>query len=253
LPLPLVPHRFTAAEAWGANDADRSACVARVAGRRESGIYTPPSTEGTIVTPGNVGGSNWSGVTIDTVRGLLIANTNRLPALVQLVRRDDADSARKNRGSFEFGKQAGAPYALLREILLSPSGVPCNPPPWGALTAIDLSSGARKWEVPLGVMPQLVSRPEARAWGSINLGGAITTATGLTFIAGTIDQRIRAFDSESGTELWSADLPAAGMATPMTYIGRDGRQFVVIAAGGHDKLPITRSDNIIAYALPKPQ
>jgi quinoprotein glucose dehydrogenase len=114
-----------------------------------------------------------------------------------------------------------------------------------------VATGVRKWEVPLGVMPQLASRPEARAWGSVNLGGAITTITGLTFIAGTLDQRVRAFDSESGRELWSAELPAAGMATPMTYVGRDGRQYVVIAAGGHDRLPITRSDHIIAFALPR--
>jgi quinoprotein glucose dehydrogenase len=250
LPLPLVPHRFTAAEAWGVTEEDRAACAAKLAGRREDGIYTPPSLEGTIVTPGNVGGSNWSGVTIDTVRGLLIGNTNRLPALIQLVKREDAAARRSAAGSAEFAHQQGTPYAMLRELLLGPGGLPCNPPPWGALTAIDLSTGATKWEVPLGIMPQLIGRPEARQWGSINMGGAITTAGGLVFIAGTLDQRLRAFDSETGRELWSAELPAAGMATPMTYVGSDGRQYVVIASGGHDRLPIKRSDHIMAFALP---
>jgi len=132
---------------------------------------------------------------------------------------------------------------------LSPSGLPCDPPPWGALTAIDLSSGVRRWEVPLGRMPGTDALPEAEAWGSINLGGPIVTATGIAFIAGTLDAHLRAFDVETGAELWAGALPAGGHATPMTY-ELNGRQYVVIAAGGHGRLPSPPGDFLVAFALP---
>jgi len=127
----------------------------------------------------------------------------------------------------------------------------CTPPPWGALTAVDLNAGAVKWQVPLGSMPQRVPAPEARHWGSFNLGGALLTATGLVFIAGTFDQQLRAFDIETGKELWSAPLPAAAHALPMTYTAA-GRQYVVIAAGGHDRLHTAMGDYVVAFTLPDP-
>src|SRR3989475_9433888 len=114
----------------------------------------------------------------------------------------------------------------------------CTPPPWGTLTALDLSAGTVKWQVPLGAMPQLAQVPQSAAWGSFNLGGALLTASGLVFIAGTFDQHLRAFDVETGRELWSAALPAAGHALPMAYVA-EGRQYVVVAAGGHDRRPPT--------------
>ena len=133
---------------------------------------------------------------------------------------------------------------MRRGILLGPSGAPCSAPPFGALVAIDLATGARKWEVPLGTF----AADGPAGLGSPNLGGPIVTAGGLVFIAATLDRKIRAFDVETGAELWSAPLPAGGKATPMTYLGADGRQYVVIAAGG-DGGRFGKSDRLVAFAV----
>src|SRR5262249_9582621 len=142
-----------------------------------------------------------------------------------------------NRLKGEFGRMTGTPYAMYREPFLGPSGAPCTPPPWGALTAGDMNTAQIKWEVPLGSIQQLaLLRKEATEWGSLNLGGSIVTAGGLVFIAASMDTYLRAFDIETGREVWKAELPASGQATPMTYLGKDGKQYIVIAAGGHGKL-----------------
>jgi quinoprotein glucose dehydrogenase len=128
-------------------------------------------------------------------------------------------------------------------VLLSPLGVPCNAPPWGTLAAVDLSTGAIRWQEPLGSM--------AMGWirGLPNLGGPIVTAGGLVFIGAARDDKLRAFDAATGRELWQAPLPAGGQATPMTYV-EGGRQFVVIAAGGHNRLGSRLGDAVVAFALP---
>jgi quinoprotein glucose dehydrogenase len=248
LPKPLVPQRLTANDAFGIDDAERAACRALLAGKRSEGVFTPPSLEGTILYPGNVGGSNWGGVAIDETRQILVAPSNRLATLIRLVPREQVAAARRASPDAEFGVQRGTPYGMLRTFLFSPKGLPSNPPPWGTLTAIDLRTGEVKWEKPLGMMPQVADRPEAPEWGSINLGGAAVTAGGLVFIGAALDQKLRAFDIETGAELWSGDLPAAGMATPMTYM-TGGKQYVVISAGGHDRLPVPKSDHVIAFTL----
>ena len=128
---------------------------------------------------------------------------------------------------------------------------PCQQPPWGTLNAVDLDEGVIAWKVPLGVVDALVERGLPPT-GTPSLGGAIATVGGLVFIAGTNDARLRAFDADSGKELWVDSLEASGHATPMTYRGRSGRQFVVIAAGGGGYLSRTTSDVVAAYALPQP-
>lgn len=248
LPKPLVPQRLTANDAFGIDDAERAACRALLTGKRSEGLFTPPSLEGTILYPGNVGGSNWGGVAIDEARQILVAPSNRLATLIRLVPREQVAAARRANPDAEFGVQRGTPYGVQRTFLFSPKGLPCNPPPWGTLTAINLRTGEVRWEKPLGMMPQVGDRPEAPSWGSINLGGAAVTAGGLVFIGAALDQKLRAFDIETGAELWSGDLPAAGMATPMTYMA-GGKQYVVISAGGHDRLPVPKSDHIIAFTL----
>ena len=147
--------------------------------------------------------------------------------------------------------QEGTPYGMIRDWLLTPGRVPCNPPPWGALTAVDLSTGKLRWEVPLGAMPQLAHLPESAKWGSPNLGGPMVTAGGLVFIAAAWDSALRAFDIETGKELWKGPLPAAGHATPMTYqMRQNGKQYVVIAAGGHGRMQTKLGDYVVAFALP---
>ena len=246
-PRPLVPASLGADDAWGLTETDRDACRARIAQLRYEGIFTPPSLQGTIIFPGYVGGTNWGGVSYDSARGLLIAPTNRLAFVVTLIPRDRfqqerAGSARPGR---EFAPQRGTPYGMHREALTSPSGIPCNPPPWGALTAVELATGDVRWEVPLGNSPELPAIP-----GSVNLGGALTTASGLVFISAARDAKLRAFDVETGKVLWSGELPAGGQATPMTYRALSGRQLVVIAAGGHTGLRTKTGDHVVAFALP---
>lgn len=253
LPRPLVPHQLKAEDAWGLNDKDRQYCRDKIASLRNEGIYTPPSLKGTLAIPGNVGGMNWSGMSFDPVRNLLFVNTNHIPFEVKLIPRDEFNRMREtgatNRVKGEFGRQLGTPYAMYREPLMSPTGVPCAPPPWGLLTAVDLGTGEVRWESPLGRIPQLgLFGDKSKDWGSINLGGSMVTAGGLVFIAAAMDDHLRAFDAETGKLLWEGKLPASAQAAPMTY-AVDGRQFVVICAGGHGKLGTKRGDYVIAYSV----
>lgn len=237
-PPPLVPQGLTAADAWG-SPADRAWCRNALTGLRSDGMFTPPSLRGSVLFPGNIGGSNWGGVAVDPQRGLAITPTNRLATIVRLVPRAGFEAAARSNPDWQATPQRGTPYGMMRRTLRSPSGGPCNPPPWGALTAVDLLTGDVKWSVPLG----------ADSLGAVNLGGAMITGGGLAFVAGTPDQRIRAFDVESGKVLWQAELPAAGNAMPMTYqLNPGGRQYVVIAAGGRPPL-WRQGDYIIAFAL----
>lgn len=254
LPRSLVPQRLTPDDAWGFNDAERVACREKIASFKSGSIYTPPSLQGTVFLPGNVGGVNWGGMAYDPTRNLLLAANNRLATVVRLIPREEFGKARKqgadNRLKGEFGSQDGTPYGMYREVLMSPMGIPCNAPPWGALSAVDLATGKLKWEKPLGYIPQAGMIAGSKEWGSITLGGPIVTAGGLAFVASTFDPHLRAFDVESGKELWTVELPAAAQATPMSYqVG--GKQYVVICAGGHGKLGTKRGDHVVAFALPQ--
>jgi quinoprotein glucose dehydrogenase len=240
----FVPESLSADMAFGVTDSARAQCRARIAALRYDGIFTPPSLQGTIMWPGHLGGMNWSGVSVDDARGILIAPTNRLAMVVKLIPRDSLHAAYVAHPALEYGRQIGTPYAMSRDDL----GI-CTPPPWGTLTAFDVTNGVVKWQVPLGWMPALDKVPGSHQWGSFNLGGALLTKGGLVFIAGTFDQHLRAFDIETGTELWSALLPASAHALPMSYVA-GSRQYVVIAAGGHDRLHTATGDYVMAFALP---
>jgi quinoprotein glucose dehydrogenase len=247
--ISLVPERFGPEDAWGPTPADSTWCADKIRTSRSDGIFTPPSLRGTVVVPGNVGGVNWGGAAYDPERHLIIANTNRLVAWVRMIPRGEyhaeMDKPQDNRIYGEFGNQEPAPYGIYRTFLLSPSKVPCNAPPWGTTVAVDLARGKKVWETPLGTMVP------GKATGSINLGGPMVTAGGLVFTSATIDPVLRAFDSETGKELWHYQLPAGGQATPMSY-AIHGMQYVVIAAGGHGKLGTPQGDYVIAFALKAP-
>jgi quinoprotein glucose dehydrogenase len=249
----LSRHRFSVDSVFGFTDADRAACRDMVASLRNEGIFTPPSREGTLAMPSNVGGAHWGGVAYDPQRQIVVVPVNTVAAMVQLIPADSVDiRATRQAGArvgFEVTHMRGTPYLMQRRILISPSRVPCTPPPFGALVAVSLATGEKLWDVPLGTLPgQPAGAPPL---GSPNLGGPIVTAGGLVFVAATADQRIRAFDIETGRELWSAPLPAGGKATPMTYRGADGRQYLAIAAGGDGGDFWGKGDALVVFALPR--
>ena len=251
LPPPLVPHRFTPEEAWGLTPWDRGRCRGVLQSLRYDGIFTPPSLQGTLLFPGSAGGTNWGSVAFEPSSSLLVLNTSNVPHSVKLIPQADLAETRRANPGKEISSQAGTPYGMIRDTVISPFGVPCNPPPWGQLHAIDLSTGKLRWQVTLGTTRDLAPVPIPMGWGTPNMGGPIITATGLVFIGAAMDDYLRAFDLESGAELWKGRLPAGGQATPMTYrLGEDRRQYVVIAAGGHGKMGNRLGDALVAFALP---
>lgn len=260
-PFPTAPRSLarttlSAGEAWGATDEDRAWCRETIQGLRADGFFTPPSLEGSLVIPGNVGGIAWGGMAYDPAHDLIIMPVNNLAAEVRLVARQRVDSERRMgrlSGEFEYQPQQGTPYGVVRRFLLGPATrLPCTPPPWGTLAAVTAATGEVAWQVPFGRLPWAETRPGSADWGSIALGGPIVTAGGLVFAAGTLDAAIHAFDVQTGKQFWRGALPTSARATPMTYLGRDGRQYVVIAAGGHgipEGLPL--GDHLVAFALPR--
>jgi quinoprotein glucose dehydrogenase len=258
---PLSLHRFDPADAWGPTDADRAACRAMLEGLRNEGIFTPPSLQGTLAMPSNIGGAHWGGVAVDSGRAIAVVPVNRIPAMVQLIPDSaniDSISYESQRAGvdYEYTHMKGTGYWMRRRLILGPSHMPCSPPPFGSLVAVSLSTGQILWNVPLGTWPSTVGRQATgdtadgrrlTADGSPNLGGPILTKSGLIFIGATLDRAIRAYDVESGKELWRAALPAGARATPMTYEA-GGRQFVVISAGGGDAFGA--GDAIVAFARP---
>jgi quinoprotein glucose dehydrogenase len=236
----MVPQRITPADAWGANAEMREWCAKKIESLRNDGLFTPPTVRGTIAFPGNIGGVNWGGAAWDPVRNVLYANTNRVAAVLQVIPREDMQGSMDRadvtemawRG--EFARQRGTPYGMHRDWLVAPNGQPCNRPPWGAVVAFDLATGKVRWEAPLGDL--------------VNLGGPLATAGGLIFTAASMDPHFRAFDADTGKEVWNVELPASAQATPMTYEWR-GKQYVVICAGGHGKLKDKMGDAVVAFAL----
>ena len=255
LPALASQEAVRAQDAWGLTFWDRARCRERIGALRNEGIFTPPDLKGTILTPGYIGGVNWGGVVFDEQRQRVIAAVNHLPMVVTLLPQDQLESQARS-GDYphaEFARQAGAPYGLRREPLLSPFGLPCTPPPWGTLVSVDLRRNRIAWQVPLGstegVTPWFVP---AKDFGMPNMGGPIATAGDLVFVSAATDGYLRAFDIETGRELWKSKLPAGGQATPMTYrAGSEQRQYVVISAGGHGPLGTPRGDYVVAYALPR--
>jgi quinoprotein glucose dehydrogenase len=245
--ISLVPERISPSDAWGLTAEDVARCRDQMQASRWDGMFTPPSLQGTLVFPSHVGGVNWGSAAYDPTHHVMVANTNRLIAWVKLIPRDQYGDENKkdqnNRIYGEFGEQKGAPYGLYRAFLLSPAKVPCNKPPWGTTEAVDLFTGKQVWDVPLGTMIP------GRQTGSINLGGPMITGGDLVFTAAGMDLFLHAFDLETGKELWKYQLPAGGHATPMTYTFK-GKQYVVIAAGGHGKLGTKQGDYVLAFALP---
>jgi quinoprotein glucose dehydrogenase len=251
-PPAVAPQKLSPDDAWGLTPEDREFCRDLLKSLRNDGLFTPPSLRGTLSVPGNVGGMNWSGYAFDEQHSLLIVNTNNLAAKMGLIPADKYwDAADNNTKDAEYTQQSGGPYGLFRSLIFAKAHrLPCAPPPWGTLTAVDMKNGTIRWQVPLG---SLAPGKPAVPVGAPSLGGPIVTAGGLVFIAGTlIDPSFRAFDVETGKEIWKTQLPTSGGATPITYQTRkNGKQFLVIAAGGHRGVTEEpQGDSIVAFTLP---
>jgi len=233
---------------------DTRSCRKKIAGLRSEGLFTPPSLEGTLQLPGYAGGINWGGLAFEPDEQLVVVFSMDVPMEVALIARDDLERVYKS-GEFEgfdFARMSGTPYGMRRALLGSLFDVPCIAPPWGVLTAIDMRKGSIKWQRSVGsiqdLAPAIVPNLEL---GMPGLGGPIITAGGVIFMAAVMDDYLRAFDLKDGKTLWEGRLPAGGQATPMTYfLEETGKQYVVIAAGGHARLGTTAGDYVIAYALP---
>jgi quinoprotein glucose dehydrogenase len=246
----LVPQKLTPDDAYGWTPWDEGACRDAIAASRSEGLYTPPSEQGTILFPSTGGGVNWGGISFDPVNQILYANTTRGPHKITLFPAAKFKETEEANPDKEVSEQKGASFGMIRELLLSPIGLPCNPPPWGVLTAVDVKSGKVLWESTLGTTEELAPLGVTFATGTPTLGGSLITAGGLVFIGATMDKYLRAFDAKSGAELWQGRLPVTGFATPMSYEWQ-GRQYVVIAAGGHSELDTEVGDSIVAFTLPK--
>jgi quinoprotein glucose dehydrogenase len=267
----LAPLSFTAADVHLHNPDDQKFCVDELSKLENHGLFTPPSIKGTVIFPGSMGGANWGSSAFNPDTGVLYTRVSNMPFLAREVWPPHERLAKFLKGygttlppwaggypaplSNEFrspdagptqsetSPQSGAPYRLVRRALMSPGGTPCAPQPFGSIVAINLNTGKKLWSVAHGEMTK-------GDLGSVGDGGVIVTAGGLLFAASTNDALLRAYDAATGRVLWGAPLPAPSNATPMAYtIG--GRQYVVIAAGGHGFIGKGKSDAVVAFALPE--
>jgi len=240
---------------WGATPIDQLWCRIAFRRLRYDGEATPPGETASLVYPGVAGGMNWGGVSVDPVHGVAIVNSMYVAATNQLIARAEADEIAR-RGGDAPQPMAGSPYAAQVSTFYSPLNAPCNEPPYGRLSAVDLRSGALLWQRPVGTIrdagPLGLATQLPIPMGQPNLGGTLTTRGGLVFMGAVRERRFRAFDIRTGRELWSAALPSGGQANPMTYVSpASGRQFVIIAAGGHPVLDMPAGDTLVAFALPR--
>ncbi|MFP3564129.1 glucose/quinate/shikimate family membrane-bound PQQ-dependent dehydrogenase [Paraburkholderia sp. SIMBA_030] len=247
---------LTDADMWGATMYDQLVCRVMFHKLRYEGTFTPPSLQGTLVFPGNLGMFEWGGIALDTDRQLAIANPIALPFVSRLIPRGTGNPMEPQPGAKGSGTEAGiqpqygVPYGVTLNPFVSPFGLPCKQPAWGYMSAIDLKTNEIVWKKRIGTVRDSSPLPLPFKMGMPMLGGPIVTAGGVAFIGATADNYIRAFDVNNGQELWRARLPAGGQATPLSY-SINGRQYVVIAAGGHGSFGTRFGDYVIAYALPQ--
>lgn len=255
--LSFNPPPLTGRDMWGATMFDQLYCRIAFHRLRYEGRFTPPSTQGTLVYPGNFGVFNWGGVAVDPVRQMAFTTPTYLAFVSQLVPRADDTSLmvqgkQRPEGSLpSLNENFGAPFAVKLSAFLSPLGIPCQAPPWGYVAGADLTTGSIAWQHKNGTVRDLTPLQLPFRMGVPSLGGPLATGGGVAFLSGTVDNYLRAYDVNNGDELWASRLPAGGQATPMSYTGADGRQYVLVVAGGHGSLGTRSGDYVRAYALPR--
>ena len=243
----LVPDTIDPDDAFGLTWFDKRACKKKLQALRAEGLFTPPSLDGTLFYPFTGGGANWGGAAYDPRRNLLIVNMSSVPHAVSLFPEAEYDDVRRKYRGQDVEPMRGVPYSDRRRFVLSQLDLPCSPPPWGVIAGVDLDTGDVVWRRALGTIEDLGGIPLET--GTPTIGGPIATAGDVIFIASTMDFYLRAFSTETGEELWKGRLPTSGNATPMTYMW-NGRQYVVIYAGGYSRVGIRPDDKLIAFALP---
>lgn len=253
--ISFAPADLLESDMWGATPFDQLWCRVAFRRHRYEGRYTPPSLEGSIVNPGNFGVFNWGSIAVDPTRGIAFTTPVEIAFTVQLVPRPDERSLVVQDGGPPEGslpalnENFGAPFAARMQPFLSPLGVPCQRPPWGSVAGVDLNTGRIAWRHRNGTVRDLAPLPLPFKMGVPNLGGPIVTAGGVAFLSGSLDDYVRGYDVTTGRELWRHRLPAGGQATPMTYLGEDGRQYLLVVAGGHGSAGTRAGDSVIAFAL----
>ncbi|CAN5897872.1 glucose/quinate/shikimate family membrane-bound PQQ-dependent dehydrogenase [soil metagenome] len=253
--LSFEPPTLSGRDMWGATMFDQLACRIAFHRLRYEGRFTPPSTQGSLIYPGNFGVFNWGSVAVDPHRQIAFTTPAYLAFVSKLVPRPDdtalmVQSDGPPKGSLPaLNENFGAPFAVELRPFTSLIGIPCQAPPWGYVAGADLTTGKIAWKHRNGTVRDLSPLPIPFEMGVPNLGGPIMTAGGVAFLSGSLDNYVRAYDVTSGSQLWQARLPAGGQATPMTYNGADGRQYLLVVAGGHGSTGTKAGDSVIAYAL----
>ncbi|WP_353641450.1 membrane-bound PQQ-dependent dehydrogenase, glucose/quinate/shikimate family [Mesorhizobium sp. WSM2239] len=246
------PEPLTGADMWGATPIDQLYCRIRFHQLDYEGSFTPPSIDGTIVYPGNFGTFNWGAVAVDPNRDIMFAMPVYLAFTVKLIPRpNELERVVTKQGEPIFNENFGAPYAAEMGPFYSPLNLPCQQPPWGYVAGVDLTTGETVYQHVNGTVRDLSPIPLPFEMGVPGIGGPIVTDGGVAFLSGTLDYYVRGYDLRTGQEIWRERLPAGGQATPATYMGADGRQYLVVVAGGHGSTGTKAGDSIIAYSLPQ--
>ncbi len=248
--LSFDPKPLTGRDMWGITPFDQLACRVMFHELRYGGRFTPPSTQGTLVYPGNFGVFNWGGIAVDPRRQMVFATPVHLAFVSKLIPRENATKHYvSSPESVGINENFGAPYAVDLHAFLSPIGLPCQEPPWGYVAGADLTTGKIVWMHKNGTVQDRAPLPLPLKLGVPGIGGPMITAGGVAFYSGNIDNYVRGYDVATGKQLWEARLPAGGQATPMTY-EENGKQYLVVVAGGHGSTGTKPGDSIIAYTLP---
>ncbi|QIB34573.1 membrane-bound PQQ-dependent dehydrogenase, glucose/quinate/shikimate family [Ancylobacter pratisalsi] len=251
--ISFKPEPLQEKDMWGATPLDELACRIKFHSLNYEGRYTPPTEKGSIIYPGNFGAFNWGAVAVDPNRQVLFGMPVYLAFTSKMVPRPNADKRVVTKdGEAVFNENFGAPYASEMGAFLSPIGLPCQAPPWGYIAGVNLTNGKTVYKHINGTVRDLSPIPLPFKMGVPGIGGPIITKGGVAFLSGTLDYYVRGYDLKTGAQLWQARLPAGGQATPSTYLGADGRQYLIVVAGGHGSTGTEAGDSIIAYALPNP-
>ena len=250
--LNFIPQRLTGKDMWGVSMFDQLACRIEFLKLRYEGRYTPPSLQGSLIYPGNFGVFNWGGVAVDPGRQIMFGMPTYLAFTSKLVPRADVPPPGDNTKGSEQGlnRNEGAPYAVILGPFVSPLGLPCQAPPWGYVAGADLRTGKITWKHRNGTVRDSSPLPLPFKVGVPGIGGPMITAGGVAFLGAAVDDYLRAYDVTNGKQLWEARLPAGGQSTPMSF-ALNGKQYVVMVAGGHGSVGTKPGDYVIAYTLPK--